>query len=214
MRLPGGSQPSAGWVADGHPNKHGPEAQTEFRRASPSNDPLLLRVVDHADGGYYYAKQAFLIDSRNGVRARPAKEEEWTHAQVVTLIDPAERYARLAGKIASEGADIVFEGRRYRPKGKYSPDLFLSPSGIRVAVLSFTSPGGSFDVPRYTYYVDVYETSSGKLLASAEGDAHGYNSGPGVLQNSFEWVTDRYLYLPLGAEHDHVLWFHFDAEDQ
>jgi ribose 5-phosphate isomerase RpiB len=219
MDLPGGSRPSATAVAKGVPRDHHWDSQVEFRKATAS-DEIFLRMVDKTtDGGNYYGDAAFAFDSKDSIRVRRADDDEWRAAHAVALPDRSERYALLREKTAvDDGGAFVYEGRQYRHTGKSAGNFFVSPARTRAAVFSFSfskhQPQGSYDLNPFTYFVDTYDTSDGKLLASAEGDVQGYDPGTITIQDSAEWVTDRYLFLPLTEDHGRFLVFHFDSAGQ
>jgi hypothetical protein len=214
VRLPGGSRPPDSFVAKGHPSKYGWDSRIEFRTVEGDENKLLLRVFEKDDGTYYYANTAFALECKGRVQARRATEQEWSRGREVRLPDRLEILAPMRDRKAlDDGQKFTFEGRKYKHSGKGT--LFqLSPTQRRVALFGFDreSISGNYNMDPFTYFVEIYDIASGKLIASARGYVKSLHIDMGTIGGELNWITDRYFYMPLSGEHDKLLFFDFGIE--
>jgi hypothetical protein len=172
-----------------------------------------------------YGDHAFALESDGHLLARRAEEAEWMAAErIETRLwgqGPPESLPK--GSIgngpamkdaAMEDAEAFeYDGKRFPYHGR--PGRFiLSPKHSRVATLSAQvgrNNVGQFNSDPYTYFLDIFDLTTGALVSSAQGSVRTDGLPWVSLIDEPAWVTDRYFYMPLFPEHDHLLMFDFGS---
>ncbi len=207
VNLPGGSPPPPSFDLG---TRFGWDARFEFRTEPADPNALLLRAFQKdSDGTSHYSESAFVLECAEGVRVRPASDQDWRRATLVELPDRAHQYAQGRDDQAGFSA---FNGKEYKRSGKAEgTDLLVSPRHRRLAILSFdrVSSQGNFGLQPFTYFLEIYDIASGNLLSSAEGYVSSLHISQVVISQELFWVGDRYFYMPMSAGHGKLLFFDF-----
>jgi hypothetical protein len=235
IQLPGGSHRQIGDEA--HRTQFDWNARMEFRLPKRADGVLLLRVYAsipdyttvvpatastpaHDAETLDYGDRAFALEPNKHMRAREASEAEWMDGVVVERpnfrFGPHEwepKGVPSNGAAEDVGGAFLFEGKKY-PYHTAPGRFIVSPKRRWVAILSVKVGAvdlGQFFSPSYTYYLDIFDLNSGRLLSTAGGSV-GVNGLPWISAvEEPSWVTDRYFYMPLSAEHDRLLMFDFGS---
>ncbi len=154
----------------------------------------------------FYSPTKYAIGLSTG-RIRKATEGEWVTAKPLHAL----RQSPLrAGQVMKKKDRLVYQGREFRKRGTEWPSLSeevgrLSQGGAVLAVNSWDGQinigGGGmeylfgWDTSDGNYYVEVYETDSGRLVLALIG--HFHHTEPDPLFRSAGWISNRYYMFPL-----------------
>jgi hypothetical protein len=215
LRLPGGSHPRESWIAKGNPSRFDWGTRFEFREDPLHENQLFVRAYAARDseGTYSFAEHGFALDCRHGVTARVASEDGWARAKSVSRPgwrDPSA--PQLDRTAVDDGNFFVWEGKRYKHTGAQAAGFIVSPAIRRIAIISFdrARKNSGYNQPNsFSYFLDFYDHGSQERIASAQGYVKSFRVSQAEVDEELDWVTDRYFFLPLNAEHDKLLFFDF-----
>lgn len=155
------------------------------------------------------APEKYAVDLSTRTGTRRISEAEWQSATELPWIEGG-MFPNLADdSVRYKGPPL----RRSGPKWMGitdggAPRSHLSRTGSRVAVnswdgfettYSFLDPTsfGKRDKVKGEYWVDIYETSSGRPLVRIQGSFHG--AAPSRFEAEAAWYSDRYYVMPVGG---------------
>jgi hypothetical protein len=183
----------------------------EVRILSKSSPGELLFGMKDYDDAYAENFYAVTLDGRFEVRAVGA--DDWSQAEKVsnTRFDPFSNDTKVTGE------SLQYRGKTFAKTGRSWESTAALPSlhGRWLAVFSHTSEK---DKPSYgvmggggrgkgEMFIDVYDTSSGVKVLSANAPHQGGDKPSRLFNNTF-WVGDSYLVVPLDAD----AWNHDSAD--
>jgi hypothetical protein len=194
------------------------QSQYDFRNSDGHPDLLFIRVFEQYQGEdeRFYGDTDFALDL-SGKVARRASEQEWNSA-LGYAYDGDGGYYRShwfeTGRVSFPDNDVAFDGKRYAWIGPSMRSVQISPSGKRIVLSSSSYFNGSawwiFPWPRaLTYFLDVYDATSGIHLVSAHGEMNEYQI---AVVSQERWFTDRYLIMPQSRGHEKLLLFDFGPQ--
>jgi hypothetical protein len=184
--------------------------QLEFR-ATPDPQRLLVRAFQSVDSWAtptgatrLYSLRAFAVEPDHPRRSAAISEQEWSTAPVIET-----RNRRTVDNHAGDGG-------RFPVSGDQQAGIVFSPNRKRAAVMSYNSHGGGSwggNLPsKFTYFIDLFDAASGKLIGEVRGYSHGvdiscvFDSGP-------TWINDLYFAIPVSRHRDEILLFDFNRKN-
>jgi hypothetical protein len=155
------------------------------------------------------APEKYAVDLSGRKGARLVRGEEWDAAAELQRSENSFFPPRAEDLgVQYKGPLLERSGPTWAGRG-YGPILtFLSRNMIRAAVnswdgvdevYSFLDPGSLFKRNKIEgrYWVDIYETHSGRPLVRIQGSFHG--AQPYCFQAAAAWYSDRFYVLPVGG---------------
>jgi hypothetical protein len=183
----------------------------ELRSAGETQ--LYVTAACHQRGDTWLpAPQKYSVDLNRSRAVRRISEAEWQAAPQLPWNGTAKGIIPNAQDrgVQYKGPLLERSGPRWQGIGGGSllPETFLSQSASRAAVnswdgfditYSFLDPTsfGKRNKVEGQYWVDIYETSSGRALLRIRGSFHG--AEPYQFQGQAAWYSDRYYVIPVGG---------------
>jgi hypothetical protein len=182
----------------------------QVRSAGETELYLTAACTGYVRATWVPAPQKYAVDLSGRKGTRQIRDGEWEAAPELPWSENSFFPPRAEDRgVQYKGPVLERSGPAWAGKG-YGPILtFLSRNATRAAVnswdgvdevYSFLDPGSLFKRNNIEgrYWVDIYETSSGRPLVRIQGAFHG--AQPYSFQAKAAWYSDRYYVLPVGGD--------------
>lgn len=176
---------------------------------SAGEDKLFVTAGCHGPrNNWIPSQEKYSVDLSAGARTRRISEAEWESATELPWSEGG-MYPKLAeDSVAYKGPPLRRSGPKWMGIGAGPPWSHLSRTGARAAVNSwdgfeitytFLDPTSLFarDKVKGDYWVDIYETNSGRPLIRIQGSFHG--AEPSMFLGEAAWYSDRYYVMSVGG---------------
>jgi hypothetical protein len=165
---------------------------------------------------WYPAPEKYAVDLSGRKGVRRISEEKWQSGVPLTWSENGLFPKPQESAVEYKGQRLARSGPRWEGIGGTGPlRTHLSWNATRAAVnswsgfqvtYSFLDPTsfGKRDKVEGQYWVDIYETASGRPLVRIQGSFHG--AAPSVFQTQAAWYSDRIFVMPVGG----TLWSEYE----